>query len=389
MIDIQTIDNEFCAATYGRTSVVFDHASGATLFDAEGRSYIDFGSGIGVMSLGYGHPAWVEAVKTQAEKLPHTSNLYYSRPTALLAQKLCERTGFKRVFFSNSGAEANECLIKTARKWANDTKGEGVHPIVTLRNSFHGRTIATVTATGQDVFHTHFGPFPDGFLYVPANDIAALEKVLKEHSCAAFLFEVVQGEGGVCALNAQYMKAAQELCKKHNVLLCIDEVQTGNGRTGTWFAFEQFGLSPDIVSTAKGLGGGLPIGATLFGEQTAQTLTAGTHGSTFGGNPIACAAALAVLETLSSDALDDVRRKAQVITTTLSALPTVRDVSGLGMMIGFSVEGKKSAEVRAAALKEGLLVLTAKDRVRLLPPLTISDEELQTGLQRLCAAISA
>ena len=284
---------------------------------------------------------------------------------------------------SNSGAEANECLIKTARKWAHDVKGEGEHPIVTLVNSFHGRTVTTVTATGQDTFHTHFGPFTPGFRYVSAGDLDAMKAQLDKESCAAVLVEIVQGEGGVRALDADYLKALQALCHEKDVLFCVDEVQTGNGRTGRWFAFEHFGLEPDLVSTAKGLGNGLPIGATLMNEKTANVLTPGTHGSTFGGNPVACAGALAVLETIDDDFLAEVERKGDLLKKALEAVPGVKDVSGLGLMIGFSVEGQKSADIKAKALKEGLVVLTAKDRVRLLPPLVISDEELLLGVEKL------
>ncbi len=261
------------------------------------------------MSLGYANPEWVKAVSEQAAVLPHTSNLFYNEKTAMLAGRLALRTHFERVFLSNSGAEANECLIKTARKWASDTKGEGEHPFVTLVNSFHGRTLTTVTATGQDTFHKFFGPFTPGFRYVPAGDLAALERQLDAEDCSAVLVEIVQGEGGVRALDADYLKAVEALCHEKNVLFCVDEVQTGNGRTGTWFAYEQFGLSPDLVSTAKGLGNGLPIGATLMGPKTAEVLTPGTHGSTFGGNPVACAGALSVLEQIDDAFLEAVKQK--------------------------------------------------------------------------------
>lgn len=387
MKDIKTIDSLYHACTYGRAPVVFERGRGARLWDDKGRDYIDFGSGIGVMSLGYANPEWVKAVSEQAAVLPHTSNLFYNEKTAMLAGRLALRTHFERVFLSNSGAEANECLIKTARKWASDTKGEGEYPFVTLVNSFHGRTLTTVTATGQDTFHKFFGPFTPGFRYVPAGDLAALERQLDAEDCSAVLVEIVQGEGGVRALDADYLKAVEALCHEKNVLFCVDEVQTGNGRTGTWFAYEQFGLSPDLVSTAKGLGNGLPIGATLMGPKTAEVLTPGTHGSTFGGNPVACAGALSVLEQIDDAFLEAVKQKGAWLTAELEKIPGVKDVSGLGLMLGFSVEGCKSADIKAKALDNGLVVLTAKDRVRLLPPLAITEEELSDGLLRLAAAI--
>ncbi len=389
MVDFQSLDQHFSAKTYARTPVVFVKGQGARLWDEQGRNYIDFGSGIGVMSLGYAHPEWVKAVSAQVASLPHTSNLYYNDKTAQLAAELVSRTGFSRVFLSNSGAEANECLIKTARKWAHDTKGEGEHPIITLVNSFHGRTITTVTATGQDYFHKYFGPFTPGFRYVQAGDLQALELALEREDCAAVLLEVVQGEGGVRALDATYLQQVYELCHKKNVLFCVDEVQTGNGRTGTWFAYEQYGLKPDLVSTAKGLGNGLPIGATLLGDRVADVLTPGSHGSTFGGNPVACAGALVVLNTIDEVFLSEVRTKSARLRRKLEQINGVDDVSGLGLMLGFSVRGATAAEVRTEAFHAGLLVLTAKDRVRLLPSLNIDDSTLDEGLERLSRAVSS
>lgn len=388
MSNVEVLDRVYAANTYGRAPVVFKSSKGVYLVDEDSKEYLDFGSGIGVMSLGYQHPAWIQSVTNQINHLVHTSNLFYNEKTALLTAALAQRTGFDKVFLSNSGAEANECLIKTARKWAHDVKGEGEHPIVTLVNSFHGRTVTTVTATGQDTFHTHFGPFTPGFRYVPAGDLDAMKAQLDKESCAAVLVEIVQGEGGVRALDAEYLKGLQALCHEKDVLFCVDEVQTGNGRTGRWFAFEHFGLEPDLVSTAKGLGNGLPIGATLMNEKTANVLTPGTHGSTFGGNPVACAGALAVLETIDDEFLAEVERKGDLLKKALEAVPGVKDVSGLGLMIGFSVEGQKSADIKAKALKEGLVVLTAKDRVRLLPPLVISDEKLLLGVEKLKKVIA-
>ena len=388
MSNVEVLDRVYAANTYGRAPVVFKSSKGVYLEDEAGKQYLDFGSGIGVMSLGYQHPTWTQYVTEQVKTLVHTSNLFYNEKTALLTAGLAQRTGFDKVFLSNSGAEANECLIKTARKWANDVKGEGEHPIVTLVNSFHGRTVTTVTATGQETFHTHFGPFTPGFRYVKAGDIDAMKAQLDKEDCAAVLVEIVQGEGGVRALDADYLKALESLCHEKNVLFCVDEVQTGNGRTGHWFAFEHFGLKPDLVSTAKGLGNGLPIGATLMNEKTANVLTPGTHGSTFGGNPVACAGALAVLETVDDEFLLEVARKGEVLKTALETLPGVTDVSGLGLMIGFSVEGQKAADIKAKALEEGLVILTAKDRVRLLPPLVITDDELLLGVEKIKKVIA-
>ena len=383
MKDIKTIDSLYHACTYGRAPVVFERGRGARLWDDKGRDYIDFGSGIGVMSLGYANPEWVKAVSEQAAVLPHTSNLFYNEKTAMLAGRLALRTHFERVFLSNSGAEANECLIKTARKWASDTKGEGEHPFVTLVNSFHGRTLTTVTATGQDTFHKFFGPFTPGFRYVPAGDLAALERQLDAEDCSAVLVEIVQGEGGVRALDADYLKAVEALCHEKNVLFCVDEVQTGNGRTGTWFAYEQFGLSPDLVSTAKGLGNGLPIGATLMGPKTAEVLTPGTHGSTFGGNPVVCAGANVVVDRMDQSFLANVNERAVQLRAGIAKLPHVKSISGIGLMVGIEFYDLKAADVLAACREAGLLVLTAKTRLRLLPPLTLSEHDVDMALEIL------
>lgn len=381
-------DNTFGAKTYAKApDFAFERGQGAYLFDTQGKAYLDFGSGIGVMSLGYSHPKWLQAVQDQLVKLTHTSNLFHNTATAQAEKVLCERTGFERVFLSNSGAEANECLIKCARKWAHDHKGPGDHPVVTLYKSFHGRTMSTLTATGQDAMHKYFDPFMPGYRYVPANDLNSLEATLANESCAAVLLEVVQGEGGVRALDADYLVGVQALCQKYNTLLCIDEVQTGNGRTGTWFAFEQFGLTPDIVSTAKGVGGGLPIGATFFGQKTADVFTPGTHGSTYGGNLVAAAAAKAMVELVDDALLARVNALSQTLFAALKQNEKIEDVSGLGLMIGFSVKGATAQDVKAECLKRGLIVLTAKDRIRLLPPFILSDEELQKGLTILFEVI--
>ena len=386
-MNIPQLDSTYIANTYARFPVTIARGKGSLVWDTDDKVYIDMATGIAVNSFGIADPAWIRAVTEQLCTVQHASNLYYTAPDAQLAQLLCEKTGMKKVFFSNSGAEANECAIKAARKYAADHKGPEYHTIITLKNSFHGRTLTTVTATGQDTFHKFFGPFTPGFRYVPASDLAALERQLDAEDCSAVLVEIVQGEGGVRALDADYLKAVEALCHEKNVLFCVDEVQTGNGRTGTWFAYEQFGLSPDLVSTAKGLGNGLPIGATLMGSKTAEVLTPGTHGSTFGGNPVACAGALSVLEQIDDAFLEAVKQKGAWLTAELEKIPGVKDVSGLGLMLGFSVEGCKSADIKAKALDNGLVVLTAKDRVRLLPPLAITEEELSDGLLRLAAAI--
>ena len=414
----KALESSYVMNTFARMPVEFVEGHGMTLVGDDGTEYRDFLAGIGVCSLGYCHPVLVEAIQRQAERLLHVSNYYYIERRGELAAILSKlasgdmdgalmiadavRAGDEaaavalglptendqvwKTFFANSGAEANEGAMKLARLYAKRS-GNGGNTIVALRGSFHGRTLTTVTATGQDTFHKFFGPFTPGFRYVPAGDLAALERQLDAEDCSAVLVEIVQGEGGVRALDADYLKAVEALCHEKNVLFCVDEVQTGNGRTGTWFAYEQFGLSPDLVSTAKGLGNGLPIGATLMGPKTAEVLTPGTHGSTFGGNPVACAGALSVLEQIDDAFLEAVKQKGAWLTAELEKIPGVKDVSGLGLMLGFSVEGCKSADIKAKALDNGLVVLTAKDRVRLLPPLAITEEELSDGLLRLAAAI--
>ncbi len=376
--------------TYARSPLALVRGQGLTAWDAEGNAYLDFTSGIGVNSLGYCHPAWVQAVTQQAGTLQHTCNLYYNPPYIALAETLCARTGLDKVFFGNSGAEANEGAIKAARKYSVDLYGPARSGIITLQNSFHGRTLATLTATGQEVFHRDFGPFPAGFAYVPAGDMAALTAAADEHTCAV-LVELVQGEGGVVALDADYVGALAEFCAQKDILLIVDEVQTGIGRTGTLFAFEQYGILPDIVTSAKGLGGGLPIGAVLMRGKVAEHMGAGSHGSTFGANPVACAGANAVLDTLDEVFLAGVRQKAARLRAGLEALPHVAAVSGLGLMLGlaFDREDITAAAVRAACEREGLLVLTAKSRLRLLPPLVLSDANIDAALAVLHKVLAA
>ena len=373
-------DDTYVLHTYGRSPVALVGGQGMVATDAEGKQYLDFTSGIGVNSLGYCHPAWVAAVTAQAGKLQHTSNLYYTEPCGALAEKLCRRTGLDAVFFGNSGAEANEGAIKAARKYSVDTYGPDRNKVLTLVNSFHGRTLATLTATGQEVFHRDFGPFPEQFGYVPAGDFGALEAAAGDDTCAV-LMELVQGEGGVAALDRDYVQAVAAFCRQRDILLLVDEVQTGVGRTGTFLACEQYGLQPDIVTLAKGLGGGLPIGAVLMTRKVAQHMGPGSHGSTFGGNPVACAGALAVLGELTDDRLAKDNALAAALRAGLQTLPHVQAVTGLGLMVGVAfADGVSAAAVRTACERQGLLVLTAKTRLRLLPPLILTQQDVDKAL---------
>ncbi|MDR1735705.1 MAG: aspartate aminotransferase family protein [Oscillospiraceae bacterium] len=372
--------------TYGRFDVSFVRGEGATLYGEDGREYIDFASGIGVNSVGYAHPDWVKAVSAQAGTLAHVSNLYHTLPGAKLAERLCALSGMEKVFFANSGAEANEGLIKCARKYSHDKYGEGRAAVVTLVNSFHGRTVTTLAATGQESFHQHFMPFTGGFRHVPAGDLEALQT--QPGDVCAVLLELVQGEGGVLPLDKEYVQSVAGLCRKNDWLLCVDEVQTGIARTGTWFAFQQYGIKPDIVSFAKGIAGGLPLGGFMTGEKTSDVLTPGTHATTFGANPVCCAAALATLDILEG-VLSDVGRKAGLIRAALEEKnpENLAGIRGLGLMIGLSVKGAPR-DYAQSALDKGLVVLTAgKDAVRLLPPLTISEKELEKGLKILCEVL--
>ena len=371
--------------TYARFDLLIESGKGAICRDEKGNEYVDFTSGIGVNCLGWCDDEWADAVSAQAHKLTHTSNLYYTEPCALLAQKLCERTGYAKVFFGNSGAEANEGAIKLARKYSYDKYGDGRSKVVTLVNSFHGRTISTLSATGQDGYHKWFFPFTGGFEHVPAGDLDALSNAL-EGACA-LVVEFVQGEGGVVALDANFVAEAYEMCRARDVLFVADEVQTGMGRTGKLLASQHFGILPDITTLAKGLGGGLPIGAVLAGEKVANTFGAGMHGSTFGGNPVVCAGANVVVDRLDDKLLADVTRKGEYIRARLDGCPGVKAVSGLGMMIGILPEKQKAADIAKQALANGLLVLTAKDRVRLLPPLTIDDAALEKGMDILTSIL--
>jgi acetylornithine/N-succinyldiaminopimelate aminotransferase len=380
--ELKSLDQKSILGTYARSDVSLVWGRGAVCRSEDGKRYIDFTSGIGVNALGFCDPQWAEAVSRQASTLQHTSNLYYTEPCALLAERLTARTGLSKVFFCNSGAEANEGAIKAARKYGFEKRGIERPEIITLENSFHGRTMATVSATGQDSFHKFFAPFLEGFVYVPADDSARLREALTERTCA-IMIETVQGEGGVVALDAAFVREIAEICAKRDILFLVDEVQTGIGRTGKFFAYEYFDVKPDIVTAAKALGGGLPIGAILFGEKCAAVLGPGEHGSTFGGNPVACAGGLVILDRVDEAFLAEVRRKAAYITDAISKMPAVKSVSGRGLMIGVGIEGKTAKEVVAACAENGLLILTAKDRLRLLPPLNITAEEIDEGLSVL------
>lgn len=382
---MNTIDkfNEHIMQSYGRYPLVMEQGEGRRCKDENGKEYIDFGSGIGTNSLGYCDEKWADAVCAQVRTLQHSSNYYYTAVQAEFAEKLCAVSGYKKIFFGNSGAEANECAIKTARKYSFDKYGKGRHNIITLVNSFHGRTIATLSATGQDVFHNYFFPFLEGFINVTANDVADLKAKLDDTVCAVML-EYVQGEGGVNALDKDFVDAVYELCAEKDVLVIADEIQTGVGRTGKFLAGDWFGKKADITTLAKGIAGGIPMGACLVGEKCENVLTPGTHGSTFGGNPIACAGGLAVLDRLTGEGfLDEVCKKAEKFRNRLEKCSEVEAVSGLGLMIGITLKNKTAGDVAKKALDKGLLVLTAKEKVRLLPPLTISDSEINEGLDIL------
>lgn len=386
-MNTKELDNQYVAHAYGRFDVALTKGQGSTLYDENGKKYIDFGSGIGVTAFGINDPVWTKAVEEQLHRVQHTSNLYYTAPCAKLAQLLCEKSGMKKVFFGNSGAEANEGAIKFARKYSFDKYGAGRSTIITLVNSFHGRTITTLAATGQDSFHTVFDPFTPGFKYCPANDIAALQAAATDDVCAV-LFECVQGEGGVNNLSPTFVSAIAKLAKDKDILIAVDEVQTGNGRTGTYFAYQQYGITPDIVTTAKGLGGGLPIGAVLFGEKLQDTMTPGSHGSTFGGNPVVAAGACSIVERIDDDFLSEVQRKSEKICTALAKVKGVKSISGMGLMLGIETD-KPAGEVAKACLANGLLILTAKTKLRLLPALNISDAELDEGLEILKGVLEA
>ncbi|MEY8259086.1 aspartate aminotransferase family protein [Oscillospiraceae bacterium 50-60] len=381
--EIKSLTHQYIMNTYGRFPVAIDHGQGARLYDPEGREYVDFTSGIGVTDLGYGYQPWADAVAAQAKKLNHVSNLFYTEPAARLAEILCRRTGESCVFFANGGGEANEGLIKLARKYSFDKYGQGRSTIITLKNSFHGRTVTTLKATGQDVFHNYFFPFTEGFRYAAANDLDSLRAAAGEDVCAVMV-ELVQGEGGVLPLEQDYVKALAELCAEKDWLLLADEVQTGVGRTGSLFAFQQYGIQPDAVSFAKGIAGGLPMSGILANEKCRNVLGPGTHATTFGANPVCAAAGLVVQETLSDAFLEEVKAKGAYLREGIEslALPCFGKTRGLGLMIGIEVkDGFTNKDIANRLIENGLLVLTAGPGMRLLPPLVITKEEMDQGLE--------
>ena len=378
-MDIQKLDQTYIAGTYARFPVTIVKGKGSLVWDENGKEYIDLSTGIAVDIFGVADEQWMAAVTKQLGTLQHISNLYYTEPCAKLAQLLCEKTGMKKVFFGNSGAEANECAIKAARKWSEDKKGKEYSTFITLKNSFHGRTITTLAATGQDVFHHDFLPLTEGFVYAEPNDLADLARLIAENKCAAVMMEVVQGEGGVMPLDEAYVKGAAKLCQENDLLLICDEVQIGNGRSGMLYGYMANGVQPDIVSTAKGLAGGLPLGATLLGEKVQNVLSAGTHGSTFGGNPVCCAGAINVLERLDEAMLQGVQARSAYIRQELAGAKGVIGVSGLGLMLGIQTE-KNAADIIAACREKGVLVIKAKDKLRLLPALNIPMDQLAKAI---------
>lgn len=380
MFDLISTDKQYVANTYNRFPIELVSGKGSRVYDKDGKEYIDMGSGIGVTAFGIADNEWASAVSEQAAKLQHMSNLYYTEPCAELAKLLCEKTGLKKVFFANSGAEANECAIKVARKYAAEHKGDDCYTIVTLNNSFHGRTITTLAATGQDHFHKLFKPLTTGFVHTPANDIEALKKTVEENNVAAVMFECVQGEGGVIALEETFVKAIADLAEEKNFLIIVDEVQTGNGRTGKFYGYMNYGITPDIVTTAKGLGGGLPIGAALLGSKVENVLGFGDHGSTYGGNPVCAAGAFSILSRIDNALLADVTKKSEYIFKELEGASGIESVSGMGLMIGIKTV-KPAADIVKSAIEKGVLCLTAKDKVRLLPALNIPFEDLQKAIK--------
>ena len=380
MSDTKQLDSQYIAHTYNRFDLEIVKGKGEIVEDDKGNSYIDMATGIAVNTFGHADDLWIEAVTEQINSFAHTSNLYYSRPCAELAKILCQRTGMSKVFFSNSGAEANECAIKAARQWASVNKGPEYYTIITLVNSFHGRTITTLAATGQDVFHKEFLPLTEGFVYAPANDIDAIKELISQHKVAAVMFETVQGEGGVNPLDKDYVAQLAKVAEENNILLVCDEVQTGNGRTGKLYGYMHYGINPDIVSTAKGLAGGLPIGATMLNEKLADVYNPGMHGSTFGGNPVSCAAALSVINRIDDELLADVTAKSEYIKSELTGCPGIKSVCGLGLMLGIETE-KSAGDVVKECMANGVLVITAKTKVRLLPPLNIKMENLKKAVE--------
>lgn len=385
MHDLKTTDKTYVANTYARFPVEIVSGKGSVVYDETGKRYIDMGSGIGVTSFGIADETWAQAVTAQLGKVQHMSNLYYTEPCAQLAQMLCERTGMKKVFFSNSGAEANECAIKAARKYAAYQKGAAYSTIITLQNSFHGRTLTTLAATGQAHYHELFQPLTPGFVHAEAGNLESVKALARYHKVAAVMIECIQGEGGVIPLSQEFVQGLAAFAAQEDILLIVDEVQTGNGRTGALYAYMNYGVQPDIVSTAKGLGGGLPLGATLLGDKVQDTLQPGDHGSTFGGNPVCCAGAVSILSRMDEAFLAQVREKSDYVFAALSGAPGVETVTGMGLMIGIKT-AKPAPDVVKACMEQGVLCLTAKDKVRLLPALNIPMETLKEAVGIIKAA---
>lgn len=385
MHDLKTTDKTYVANTYARFPVEIVSGKGSVVYDETGKRYIDMGSGIGVTSFGIADETWAQAVTAQLGKVQHMSNLYYTEPCAQLAQMLCERTGMKKVFFSNSGAEANECAIKAARKYAAYQKGAAYSTIITLQNSFHGRTLTTLAATGQAHYHELFQPLTPGFVHAEAGNLESVKALARHHKVAAVMIECIQGEGGVIPLSQEFVQGLAAFAAQEDILLIVDEVQTGNGRTGALYAYMNYGVQPDIISTAKGLGGGLPLGATLLGEKVQDTLQPGDHGSTFGGNPVCCAGAVSILSRMDEAFLAQVREKSDYVFAALSGAPGVETVTGMGLMIGIKT-AKPAPDVVKACMEQGVLCLTAKDKVRLLPALNIPMETLKEAVGIIKAA---
>lgn len=379
MQNVKSIDQEYVCGTYGRYPIEIVSGKGSLVYDESGKEYIDMGSGIGVTALGLCDEEWVKATTLQLSTLQHMSNLYYTEPCAKLAKLLCEKTGFKKVFFSNSGAEANECAIKVARKYAAERKGDDFYTIITLRNSFHGRTITTLSATGQDHFHKLFNPLTDGFVHTDSGNVEQLKELIATHKVAGIMLECVQGEGGVIPLLADYVKEVAKIAEENDIILIIDEVQTGNGRTGKLYSYMNFGISPDVITTAKGLGGGLPIGACLMSEKVQNVLGKGDHGSTYGGNPVCCAGAISIIDRIDDGLLQSVCKKSEYVFNALKNAEGVEGVSGMGLMIGIKTK-KPVSEVMQYCMDNGVLCLTAKDKLRLLPALNIPYETLEKAI---------
>ncbi|MBE5815117.1 MAG: acetylornithine/succinylornithine family transaminase [Clostridiales bacterium] len=382
MSNLQQIDKQYVAGTYNRFPVEIVSGKGSLVYDENGKEYIDMGSGIGVTAFGIADEEWVAAAAAQLAKVQHMSNLYYTEPCALLARELCTRTGMAKVFFANSGAEANECLIKVARKYAAEKKGPEYSTIVTLKNSFHGRTLTTLSATGQEHYHELFQPLTPGFVHGEAGDLEGIKALAKQEKAAAILIECVQGEGGVIAMEQDFVKGLAAFCKEEDILFMVDEVQTGNGRTGQLYAYMNYGVQPDALSTAKGLGGGLPLGAALMSQKVENVLGFGDHGSTFGGNPVCCAGALSILKRIDDKLLAEVRRKAEYIREQLEGAKGITGITGMGLMVGIKTE-KPAGEVLKALMEKGVLCLTAKDKVRLLPALNIPMDVLERAVNAI------